>query len=250
MMAGKRQGKRSILTLLCVAFAIFAVAGCSNLDVLQDTLTAFTSNTGGALSMEKIAAGLKEALRVGTQKAVAKTSAEGGYANNPRIRIPMPEKLDNLATKLRNVGLGSYVDRFEGKMNQSAEKAAVQATPVFLKAVTDMSFADAKAILQGESNAATEYFRSKTSDTLRTKYRPIVTQQMESLGTIKLFNDLQAKYNRFSIGPKANVSVEDYVTDKALDGLFKMLADEEKKIRENPAARTTELLKAVFGKQQ
>jgi len=201
------------------------------------------------LSLETIVAGLKEALAVGTQNTVASTTQKGGYLNNPSLRIPMPEKLEGLASTLRKIGLGSQVDLFETKMNESAELAAKEAAPVFMDAIKSMTFDDAKKILNGGDTSATDFFREKTDATLKAKYQPIVTTKMQELGAVQLYQNLEQQYNRIPLVPKASVSMEDYVTEKSLDGLFFILAQEEKKIRENPAARTTALLKKVFRKQ-
>ena len=201
----------------------------------------------GALDTETIVAGLKQALEVGTNNAVKTTSRTGGYWDNVAIRIPMPEKLKSVASTLRKVGLGGQVDAFERKMNDAAESAAAHATPIFVNAIKDMTFADAKGILSGGNTAATDYFRDKTSEGLTSLYLPIVKSRMRELGVMKAYDDLLARYLRVPFAPKPTVSIEQYVTDKGLAGLFNVLGKEERLIRESPAARTTELLKRVFG---
>ena len=141
------------------------------------------------------------------------------------------------------------VDTFEAKMNAAAEEAAAQAAPVFLEAISSMTFEDAKAILQGEDDAATQYFKEKTSARLRDMYAPIVRRKMDEVGAAKVYSSLVDKYNAIPFTKKPDFSLENYVTDKALDGLFLKLADMEKQIRTDPAARTTALLKQVFGKR-
>jgi len=143
--------------------------------------------------------------------------------------------------------LGAQVDQFEQKMNVAAEDAARAAAPVFVSAVRQMSFADAKGVLYGGETAATDYFREQTSSTLRAKYSGIVSKHMNSLGVVRKYSDLSARYNMIPLVPKLTFDPEEYVTDQALDGLFTVLATEEQKIRENPAARTTALLRKVFG---
>ena len=250
MSMNKQTTLRQSICATALAGMFLLAGGCSSLGQMGGIFDALSGGAGEALSLDKIVAGLKQALEVGTRNTVASTSKAGGYAKNPLIRIPMPEKLQKMGSALRGVGMGEYVDKFEAKMNQSAELAAREAAPVFFDAIKDMSFADAKAILQGEPTAATDYFRGKTSATLKARYQPIVTEQMESLGTVKLYNDLETKYNKIPFVPKTTMSAEDYVTDQALNGLFTVLAQEERKIRENPAARTTELLRSVFGGQK
>jgi hypothetical protein len=159
----------------------------------------------------------------------------------------LPEKLEKVGNTLRKVGLGSLVDDFESKMNASAEEAASKAAPIFANAVRSMSFADAMGILKGGPTAATDYFKAKTSDQLRAMYEPIVRAKMDQLGTARLYNSLMAKYDAIPLTSKPDFSLDAYVTDKALDGLFSKLGDMETDIRENPAARTTALLKRVFG---
>jgi hypothetical protein len=199
------------------------------------------------LDSTTVAQGLKEALSVGTERAVAKLSQPGGYAKDAALRLMIPEKLQKVGSTLRKVGLGSLVDDFEGKMNAAAEEAASKAVPVFANAVRSMSFEDAMGILKGGPTAATEYFKAKTSDQLRAMYEPIVRAKMEQVGTAKLYNSLMAKYDAIPLTSKPDFSLDTYVTDKALDGLFSKLGDMEKDIRENPAARTTALLRRVFG---
>jgi outer membrane murein-binding lipoprotein Lpp len=243
--------KRSVVTLSAVLAVLLVAPGCESLQKsgLGETVLGVFNSGSGEMTLSTMVAGLKEALQVGTGKTVAATSSQGGYLNNPLIRIKMPAELDKMATALRKVGLGSQVDQFENKMNEAAELAAKEAAPVFIEAIQGMTFEDAKAILQGSDTAATDYFRGKTSASLKQRYRPIIQAQMQQLGVVKLSQDLEQKYNQIPFVPKTTVSVEDYVTDKALAGLFSTLAGEEKKIRQDPAARTTELLRQVFGKK-
>jgi len=221
-----------------------ALAGCSG---LADTLGG--SWKGGRLSLETIVAGLREALRVGSGNAVQTTSKEGGYWKNAAIRIPMPAELEKLATTLRGLGMGGQVDAFERKMNEAAERAAAKAAPVFIDAIKEMTFEDARKILRGEKTAATDYFRVKTSARLKELYQPVVRKQMKKVGAVRLYNKLLGRYTKIPFVPKPQVSLDDYVTGKALEGLFTVVAEEERKIRENPAARTTELLRKVFGRR-
>jgi hypothetical protein len=150
---------------------------------------------------------------------------------------------------LRTLGLGSLVDDFESKMNLAAEQAAAQATPVFVGAIRQMTFADAKNILSGKETAATDYFREKTSAQLRDLYKPIVATYTAQSGAARAYKALVERYNQIPLVPKPqSASLDDYVTDKAIGGLFSVLANEEAKIRKDPAARTTQLLRTVFGR--
>ncbi len=232
------------IILLTAVAAAFIITGCETLD------REFAKLTGGAqsgLDTKTIVSGLKEALSTGTGNAVAQTSKQGGYWQNPRLKIPLPQDLQGFADKLRKIGLGQQVDSLELKMNEGAEAAAKSAGPVFVKAITDMSFSDAKAILSGGDTAATDFFKSKTSAQLKAQYSPIIKSALDQVGVVKLYDELYQKYSLIPLAPKISANLEDYVTDKALDGLFLVIADEEKKIRQDPAARTTELLRKVFG---
>jgi hypothetical protein len=194
------------------------------------------------------ASGLKEALQLATERAVQTTSQTGGFLDNPKIRIPLPGKLGSMATALRGVGMGAQVDELEVAMNRAAEKASAEATPVFVDAISQMSFKDASGILQGGDTAATQYFEKKTTDPLRAKFSPIVGDAMKDVGVAKLYDQLVAKYTSavpFASAPKFDLN--GYVTDETLDGLFTVVGQEEQKIRKNPAARATDLLKQVFG---
>lgn len=219
------------------------LAGCSGTAFLEGI------KKDKALSLQTIIDGLKEALRVGTDNAVKTTSRKGGYLNNAAIRIPMPPELDKLGSTLRRIGMGKRVDKFEAKMNEAAEKAARQAAPVFIDAIKQMTFEDAKKILRGRDREATDYFQAKTTDPLKKLYAPIVRRQMEKVGAVRGYNDLMARYNRIPLVPKLKFDLDEYVTTKALAGLFKVVGDEESKIRKDPAARTTELLRKVFARQ-
>jgi hypothetical protein len=202
---------------------------------------------GGGLSEGKIADGLKQALEVGTAKAVDLVSKTDGYYKNPQIKIPLPESVQKVEKILRTAGLGSQMDAFDLSMNRAAEQAAPEAKALFLGAVKDMSIDDAKKILNGPDNAATQYLRGKTGSQLAEKFKPIVHDAMAQVGVTKTYQDLEAKVKSVPFGPNISTDLDQHVTDKALDGLFTMLAEEEKKIRQDPAARVTDLLKEVFG---
>lgn len=201
-----------------------------------------------ALSASTTASGLREALQVATERAVESTSKEGGFLDNPRIRIPLPGKLDAMANGLRAIGLGSQVDELEVGMNRAAERAAGEATPVFVDAIKAMSFQDATGILRGSNTAATDYFKRKTSEPLRQRFRPIVDGAMQNVGVAKQYKALLGQYSSLPFASSPKLDLNAYVTDQALAGLFKIIGDEEKRIRKDPAARATDLLRQVFGK--
>ena len=239
---------RAVSLVILTGCTLF-LAACETLDSsgLSGVLAAAAAGGGRPLTTDTVIAGLKEALRVGAQQTVSRTSSEGGYSDNPAIRIPMPEKLQAMSRTLRSVGLGAQVDRFESRMNAAAERAAAEALPVFVDAVKGMSFADARRILRGGDTAATDYFRGQTFDTLAQRYTPLVREKMTELEVVQLFETLQSRYNNIPLVPDSTYRIEDYVVEEALSGLFTVLGEEEKKIRENPAARTTALLRRVFG---
>ncbi len=200
------------------------------------------------LSEAKVASGLKEALQIGTQNAVNLTGKTDGYLANQAIKILMPEKLRTVETGLRAIGYGSKVDEFILSMNRAAERAAPSAKQIFWDAIGAMTFDDARKILGGNETAATEYFRAKTSDKLTTAFRPIVERATNEVGVTRQYKELIGRYEAIPFAKSESLDVDQYVVGKALDGLFHVLGEEEKKIRTNPTARVTELLKEVFGK--
>jgi hypothetical protein len=205
--------------------------------------------TGTGLSNDKIAAGLKEALTVSTGKAVAETGRPDGYFKNQAIKIPLPSNLRTVGKGMRLVGMGSQVDDLELGMNRAAEQAAPEAKRIFINAVMQMSFADARQILSGNNTAATEYFKTHSSAELTEAFTPIVHQAMENVGVIQQYDRMMKKSGASSYLGDQKFNFDKYVVAKSLDGLFYMLGEEEKKIRTNPAAQTTALLKQVFGKK-
>jgi hypothetical protein len=201
------------------------------------------------LTQNEIISGLKQALEVGTGNAVASTSRTDGYFKNPQIKIPLPEQVRQAEDLLRTVGFGEQVAAFEKSMNRAAERAAPEAKVLFFTAIQQMTFADAKQILQGRENEATLYFKQKTSQPLGQRFKPIVHAAMSEVGVTRYYQNIESKLRRLPLGGSLNLDLDQYVTNKALDGLFFMLAQEEAKIRKDPAARVTELLKRVFGAQ-
>jgi hypothetical protein len=226
---------------ITVITALF-VGGCFNAGTLNRALKG-----GGGLDEATVAAGLKEALRVGTERATASTSELDGFYGNALIRIALPEQYDGVARALENIGMGSYVEDFERSMNRAAERASGEAIDVFWSAITQMSISDAFEILYGHETAATDYFRLKTSASLTARFQPIVEAKMKEVGVYNIYNDLVARYNLLPIDKPKPVDIDDYVTERTVDGIFAVLEGEEKRIREDPAARTTELLRKVFG---
>ncbi len=193
------------------------------------------------------AAGIKEALAVGTENAVKSLSQTDGYFANQAVKILMPPSIQKVADVARKVGFEKQVDEFIVSMNRAAEKAAPMAAKFFGDAIRDMSMDDVRGILTGGDTAATEFFSSKTRDKLYAAFKPVVSKSIGEVGATKSYNDLMGRYESVPFMSKQSVDLDDYVTNKGLDGLFLMVAQEEKKIRTNPMARTTDLLKSVFG---
>ncbi len=203
---------------------------------------------GAGTSSTQVASGLKEALSVGTTNAVKLTGVQNGFWGNQAIKILMPDKLKPVEKGLRMMGQGKQIDDFELSMNRAAEAAAPEATPIFKRAITGMSFSDAKGILNGGNTAATDYFKRTTSSGLTAAFRPIVEHAMSQNGVVQKYEGLTKQMPQMPFGKSETFDINGYVVGKSLDGLFFMLGKEEEKIRTNPSAQVTPLLKQVFGK--
>jgi len=203
---------------------------------------------GGGLTDAKVAAGLKDALKVGTENTVNITGHLDGYFKNQAIKILMPEKLRSLESGLRMAGFGPQVDEFVLSMNRAAEKAAPAAKQIFWDAIGQMTFEDARGILAGKETAATDYFRAKTTDRLAAAFKPIVSDSMNQVGVTRQYKELVGRFQMLPFARMESFDLDQYVVGKSLDGLFYVLGQEEVKIRTNPTARVTELLQEVFAK--
>jgi len=204
-----------------------------------------TSKQG--LDQETMVSGLKEALSVGAQNAVESVSKMNGYFGNEMIKIMMPEKIQMVTDVLAKAGYQKQVDDFILSMNRAAEGAAPQAISFFVSAIKDMTLEDAKGILNGGDTAATDYFKEKTSDEIYDAFKPIISSSMNEVGVTRSYKEMMDTYTSLPFASAQSLHLDHYVTNQALDGLFQVLAQEEKKIRTDPAARTTDLLKKVFG---
>jgi len=202
----------------------------------------------GGLSEDRIAGGLKEALQIGTGNAVNLTGKVDGYFRNQAIKILMPRQLQTFEKGLRAVGYGPQVDEFILSMNRAAEKAAPQARKIFVEAIKEMTINDARKILAGGETSATQYFKEKTSDRLTTAFRPIVEKTTNETGVTRQYKELVGRYQTIPFAKNQSLDIDQYVVGKALDGLFYMVGEEERKIRKHPAARVTSILKDVFGR--
>lgn len=196
----------------------------------------------------KIGSGLKEALKVGTENTVGLTGRADGYFRNQAIKIFMPKELQVVETGLRTIGYGAQVDEFVLSMNRAAEKAAPYAKEIFWSAIADMSIDDARQILSGGDTSATQYFKRKTTNKLTATFKPIVDRSVNEVGVTRQYQELLGRYQTIPFIKSVSFDVTQYVVGKALDGLFHVLGEEEKKIRKNPAARVTSLLQEVFGR--
>lgn len=237
-----------VSTALLFALLTSSAVAQSPLDQIWRTITKSKGNTSiASLSNDKITAGLKEALKVSTGKAVASTGRPDGFLKNEAIKILLPEKLRTASRGLRLVGMGPQLDQLEVGMNRAAEQATPLAKQIFLDALYKMSINDARGILTGGDNAATEYFRRTSSDQLRTAFQPIVHESLLKVGVLKQYDQLTQNSLAGPLLKSKGLNMDDYVMGKTLDGLFYVLGQQEKEIRSNPAARTTALLQEVFG---
>jgi hypothetical protein len=215
---------------------------------LRDKIKELTARhaTSAEPDSATIISGLKEALSIGARNGVTTVSAANGYFGNPLIRIPIPEKIQKIEHVLRKAGFHREVDSFSLSMNRAAEKAAPRALQFFVDAVRDMSIPDAVGILRGNDTAATQYLRSKTFDSIYKDFKPAVSSVMNEVGVTKSFKEMMNKARSIPLLKKETVDLDDYVTAKALEGLFTVVGQEERKIRKDPAARVTDLLRTVF----
>ena len=239
--------KPRFLIIICsIVFFAGSQLACAKWGDLLDTLTK-AAGQSDALSTGEIVDGLKEALEIGTDNAVKLVGKEGGYSQNPKIKIPLPGSVEKVQGMLRALGYGPQLDEFDKSMNRAAEVAAPKAKAIFWDSIKQMSFTDAKAILDGGDTAATNYLKEKSSGQLEEVFRPIIHKAMGEVGVTKRYQELSKPIENLPFADGAVPDLDGYVTDGALNGLFYMLGQEEKKIRQNPAARATDLLKKVFG---
>ncbi|MDX5346909.1 MAG: DUF4197 domain-containing protein [Hymenobacteraceae bacterium] len=206
-------------------------------------------NASQPVSTTEVANGLKEALTVGISKGASQAAQTDGYFKNPRIKIPFPQDVQRVETKLRQIGLGNEVDKFILTLNRGAEDAATQAKPIFINAIKSMTIADAWAILKGDKDAATQYLKRTTSSQLQQAFQPVIKNSLDKVNATRYYADIINTYNQIPLVQKVNPDLESYATQKAIDGLFILVAEEEARIRENPLARTTELLRRVFAEK-
>ncbi len=241
---------KKIALFLAVLFCSTALSYAGMFDSLLKGVGSSPSSSASSKGPDDstVVSGLKEALSIGTENAVKNVSRVDGYFGNEAIKILMPEKIQKVAQVMRKVGYQKEVDDFVLSMNRAAEKAAPMAVSFFVDAIKQMTFDDARKILNGGDTAATEFFKAKTSEKLYTAFKPTVSSTMNEVGVTRSYKTMMGKYESVPFVDKQSLDLDHYVTNKALDGLFVMVGEEEKKIRKDPAARVTDLLKTVFGK--
>lgn len=232
--------------LLLLLFTVFCIAP-AYAGLFDNVLKTFGGSSQAGPDDGTVVSGLKEALTIGTDNAVKNVSRVDGYFGNEMIKILMPEKIQKVANVLRQVGYQREVDDFILSMNRAAEQAAPKAASYFVDAIKQMTFEDARGILNGGDTAATDFFKRKTSDNLYQAFKPIISGSMNEVGVTRSYKAMMGRYETIPFVDKESVDLDHYVTNKSLDGLFYMVGEEEKKIRKDPAARVTDLLKQVFG---
>ncbi len=236
------------LKLLTLAFSLSLatmLTSCKTAE-LQKIVDVLQQQQQQPLDNKMVVAGLKQALSVGTRNTVSQTSQQGGFSDNPLIRIALPSELNKVATTLNQVGLGSYVERFELQMNRAAELASIEARDIFIDSISQMTLADGWKILRGENDAATQYFRRTTEEKLINKFRLAITNSMNKVGFYGDYKKLLKTYDALPFTQKPDLNIENHILQQSLDGLFTLVAQEEQNIRQNPSARVTDLLRRVF----
>lgn len=233
---------RRLCLLLFVVF-LATQSGCAAIQEYMDN----SGGSGNRMTTEKVVAGLAEALNVGTKRAVDTTSQENGFLNNPLIRINTPQQLQVMMNALKTVGFSNQVANFEVQMNRAAETASKEALNVFVDVIRGITFQDAWGILQGDSTAATTYFKDRSTQVLAERFRPIVRDSMHKVGLYSAYEVLSTAYARLPMSGGQTFDLETYIVERSLSGLFTTLGQEESKIRANLQARTSPILQEVFG---
>jgi hypothetical protein len=232
-----------ILLVIFLSFFSFGLKA----QIIQDAMKIVNQGKGGLTEKDAVD-GIKEALVKGTGESVSFVSKVNGYFSNPEIKIPFPPEAREIESKLRAIGMGAKIDEVILSLNRAAEDAAKSAQPIFVSAIKNMTVSDGIQIVKGPDDAATKYLAKTTTPELKVQFSPVIKASLDKVDATKLWEEVIKSYNQIPFVTKQNPNLTEYVTDKAINGLFVMIAKEELKIRQNPAARTTELLKKVFGK--
>jgi hypothetical protein len=243
---------RTVLISLLIAVGLGAsgTASAQWLERLRGLLGGEQSpaqQEGGALTSDQISAGLREALEVGTRNVVGQLGAKDGFNLDPAVHIPLPDTLEQVRSVLERVGREGSVTELETQLNRAAEAATPQAKELFLGAIRDLTLDDVRAIFNGPDDAATEYFRSATSDQLLAQMKPLIDDSLAEVGAARTYADVLERYNALPLVPQVEGDLTEHVANLGVDGIFYYLAREEAAIRQDPVARTTDLLKSVFG---
>ena len=251
------MGKAKFLAVsLVVAFAAAPASGQGFLKKLEESTGGLGSkfgigsggSTAGALSNDEIGKGIKEALRVGTERLVGQLGTANGFSGDPQVRIPLPDTLKRVQSALSRVGMSGMADDLELRLNRAAEAATPKAKKLFGDAITAMNLEDVQKILNGSSNSATQFFQGKMTSPLKAEFKPIVNASLADVGAINSYDKMMGQYKSLPFVPDVKADLTNHVLEKAIAGIFLYLGKEEAAIRENPAKRTTELLKKVFAK--
>lgn len=237
----------NLFRVFLAAFLIHFFCTGLQAQFLQDAIK-IVNQDGSALTQQDAVSGIREALVKGTSEAVAMVSKPDGFFLNPEIKIPFPESAKTIESKVRSIGFGSKVDELILTINRAAEDATKSAQPIFVAAIKGMNISDALDIVKGKNNAATQYLAKTTTAELRNKFSPVIKTSLDKVDATRLWEEVITVYNQIPFVTRQNPDLTAYVTDKAISGMFTMIAKEELKIRQDPAARSTEILKKVFGK--
>lgn len=250
-----RRLKHSSIMMTCMFFItisfLFGAAEAGNnwLDKGSDLLKTYGGSNGqSGLSVEEIGAGLKDALRVGSENVVSRLGRVDGFNTDSAVHIPLPGELDTVKSVLDKIGMAGLLEDLELRLNRAAEVATPKAKKLFSQAITDMSFDDVKKIYNGPEDAATQYFRSKMSPSLAKEMEPVVTKSLSEVGAVQAYDSVMKEYRSVPFVPDVKADLTNHVVEKGMDGIFYYMAKEEAAIRQNPVKRTTDLLKRVFGK--
>jgi len=232
------------MRIITLSLLLFLTSACTTQQI-ADTMRILTEDS--PLTTSEIDTGLREALIKGVSVGADEVSKAGGYLNNAQIRIPFPPEMVKVENTLRDLGMGSLVDQFVTTLNQGAEEAAKEAKPIFIDAIRQMTIQDAMSILKGKDDEATQYLVRTTTGALSQKFMPVIKSALDKTEATKYYGEIISKYNAIPFVQKVNPNLDEYATQLAIDGLFVMIAKEEKNIRQNPAARTSDILRRVFG---
>lgn len=236
--------KKDFMKKIILSVFTLSLVGCAELQQVVNQLP-----TQQGVSQFEIASGLKEALNNGIEKQVVKLTAIDGFYKNEMAKILLPEELKKVDKGLRDIGMGKLADEGLKVLNRAAEDAVKESTPIFVDAIKGMTFTDAKNILLGDEKSATSYLQNSTSTALYGKFNPVIKNSFSKVGADKVWTNIITKYNSIPLVKKVNPDLTDYTTNKAMEGVFKMIAVEEKNIRTNLSSRTSDLLKKVFSLQ-